>query len=161
MVFFGADIFTNIHVALSLVGIVAGVLVTLGMMANSALPGLSAIFLLTTIATSATGFGFPFGALLPSHIVGIISLVALAIALLARYVGGLSGAWRWIYIVTAVLSVYLNVFVLVAQTFLKVPAARALAPTQSEPPFLIAQAAVLVLFLLFGWISLARFHPRG
>jgi hypothetical protein len=108
-----------------------------------------------------TGFLFPFVQLLPSHVVGIISLIALAIAMVARYSLHMAGSWRGIYVVSAVLALYLNVFVLVAQTFLKVPAAHALAPTGKEPPFLIAKSAVLVLFIALGIFSAVKFHPEG
>ena len=124
--------FTLLHVIISLVGIVAGILVMVGLLGSSRMPGMTAIFLLTTILTSATGFLFPFTQLLPSHMVGILSLVLLAIACLALYVMKLSGPWRWIYVLTAIVSLYLNVFVLVIQGFLKVPFLHALAP--SVPP---------------------------
>ena len=113
------------------------------------------------MATSATGFGFPFDKLLPSHIVGIISLVVLAIAIFARYGQHLSGAWRWIYVVTATIAFYFNVFVLVAQAFLKVPALHAIAPTGSEPPFAIAQACVLIIFIGITIAAIRKFHPAA
>ncbi len=154
---FGMDTFTFVHVALSLIGIATGIIVFFGFIADSNLPGLTAIFLLTTVLTSATGFGFPFTKLLPSHIVGIISLVVLAVALFALYGAKLHGAWRWIYVVTASLALYLNVFVLIVQLFLKVPALHAVAPTQAEAPFVAAQGITLVAFLVLGFLAVRRF----
>lgn len=155
---FGSDTFTNVHVALSLIGIASGVLVLFGLLANKRLDFTTAIFLATTVATSVTGFGFPFGQLLPSHIVGIISLVVLAVTLYARYGAQMSGNWRWIYVTTATLALYLNVFVLVVQLFLKVQPLHDLAPTQGEPPFAIAQGITLVTFLLLGYLAVRRFR---
>lgn len=154
----GMDTFTFVHVALSLVGIATGFIVLLGLIANAELPGLTAIFLVTTVLTSATGFGFPFTTLLPSHIVGIISLVILAIALYALYGARLSGAWRSIYVVTASAALYLNVFVLIVQLFQKVPALHAVAPTQSETPFVGAQGLTLLIFIALGYLAVRRFH---
>ena len=130
----GMDTYTFVHVALSLIGIVAGIIVLLGWLADVRLPGWTVLFLATTVLTSVTGFGFPFSTLLPSHIVGIISLIVLAVALYALYGAHLSGAWRWIYLVTATIALYLNVFVLIVQGFIKIPALNALAPTQAEGP---------------------------
>lgn len=155
---FGADTFTNFHVALSLVGIGTGLIVLLGLLADKRLELVTFVFLATTVATSVTGFGFPFGTLLPSHIVGIISLVVLAVALYARYGAGLSGNWRWIYVTTATLALYLNVFVLVVQLFLKVETLHELAPTQAEPPFAIAQGLTLAAFLVLGYLAVRRFR---
>jgi hypothetical protein len=151
---------TLVHVALSLIGIGSGVVVLFGLIAANRRDRWTALFLATTAATSLTGFLFPFDKLLPSHVVGIISLVALAIAILARYVRRLTGAWRWIYAVSAVLGLYLNVFVLIAQAFQKVPALHALAPTQSEAPFAIAQLVVLALFVAIGILAVRRFHAE-
>jgi hypothetical protein len=151
--------FTLVHVVLSLMGILAG-LVALGeLFGGKPRGGVNAVFLATTVATSLTGFGFPFHRFLPSHAVGLISLVVLAVALFARYGRRLAGAWRWIYAVAAVLALYLNVFVLVAQLFQKVPGLKALAPTQSEPPFQIAQAAALVLMIVLAAVAVRRFRP--
>src|SRR6266478_8071389 len=116
------SIFTAVHVVISLVAIVSGIIVMFGLLGSKRMPGLTAIFLLSTILTSATGFLFPFTQLLPSHMIGIISLVLLAIACIALYAMRLAGPWRWIYVMTALVSLYLNVFVLVIQGFLKVPA---------------------------------------
>src|SRR5207253_1791059 len=120
--------FTFVHVLISLVGIGSGFVVLFGLLAGKRLNGWTALFLATTVATSVTGFGFPFDHLLPSHKVGIISLLVLAIAILARYVFHLAGAWRRIYVVSASVALYLNVFVGVVQAFEKVPALKELAP---------------------------------
>ena len=156
--------FVTVHVIISLVGIVAGIIVMFGLLTSSRMPGLTAIFLLFTILTSATGFLIPpllSEKLLPSHMIGILSLVLLAIACVALYGMKLSGAWRWIYAVTALLSLYLNVFVLVIQGFLKVPALHALAP--GEPPggpvFAVVQLIVLVFFVIVIIGAVRRFRP--
>ena len=151
--------FTTVHVVLSLIGIVAGIVAVLAMTASRLLPGWTLVFLVTTILTSVTGYFFPVDKILPSHIVGAISLAVLAIAVLALYARRLAGSWRWIYVVTATISLYLNVFVLVGQAFLKVGALKALAPTQSEPPFAIAQGVVFLAFLVIGFLAVRRFHP--
>jgi len=156
---FGMDTYTFVHVVISLVGIGSGLVVLVGLLTGKRLDGWTALFLLTTAATSLTGFGFPFDHLLPSHIVGIISLVALAVAAAARYVFHLAGFWRPIYVAGAVVSLYFNVFVLIVQLFLKVPALHALAPTQAEPPFAIVQGAVLVLFIVLGIVAAVRSRP--
>lgn len=152
--------FTAVHVIISLVGIVSGFIVLFGMLAAKRLNGWTALFLLTTVLTSVTGFGFPFTHLLPSHKVGIISLVVLAVAIMARYSFRMAGKWRSIYVITALLALYLNVFVLVVQSFEKVPALHAMAPTQTEPPFLVAQLAVLVLFIVLTILAVKKFHPE-
>jgi hypothetical protein len=151
--------FTTFHTVLSLVGIAAGLIVLLGMFGSKKLPGLTALFLATTVLTSVTGYFFPRDHILPSHIVGAICLVMLAIAIFALYTRQLAGSWRWIYVVTAVMALYLNAFVGVVQSFLKIPAVNALAPTQSEPPFLIAQSVLLLLFIVFCVVALRSFHP--
>jgi hypothetical protein len=153
--------FTLAHVIISLIGIVAGLVVMFGMLASDRKPGLTAIFLLFTILTSATGFLFPFTQLLPSHMIGILSLVLLAIACIALYVMKLSGSWRWIYVVTALLSLYFNVFVLVIQSFLKIPALTAVAPGNppSGPVFAVVQGIVLVFFVLMIIGAWRRFKP--
>ena len=146
--------YTFLHVLISLIGIGSGLVLMFGFITGKRLDNLTAVFLTTTVLTSVTGFGFPFDHLLPSHILGIISLVVLAIAIPARYVFNLADSLRWIYVVGASMALYLNVFVLIAQLFMKVPALKALAPTQSEPPFLVAQ-----LLVLLGTILAAkRFH---
>jgi hypothetical protein len=150
--------YTFLHVLISLVGIGSGFIVMFGFLTGKRLDGMAAIFLATTVATSVSGFGFPFDHLLPSHILGIISLVVLAIAIPARYVFHLAGAWRTTYVIGAAIALYLNVFVLVVQLFEKVPALKALAPTQKEPPFLVAQLLVLGLFVVLTILSARRFH---
>src|SRR5207302_8714330 len=142
--------FTMLHVFISLIGIVSGIIVMFAMLGSSRMPGLTAIFLLSTILTSATGLLFPFTQLLPSHMIGIISLVLLAIACIALYAMRLAGPWRWIYVVTALVSLYLNLFVLVIQSFLKIPVLHALAPSvpPSEPPFAVIQGLVLLFFVI-------------
>ena len=157
---FGTTTFSFVHVLLSLIGIGSGLVVVGGLLTRRRLDGWTAIFLVTTIATSVTGFGFPFVRLLPSHIVGGISLIVLAVAVFARYGRHLVKPWRSIYVIGAVTALYFNVFVLVVQLFLKLPSLNALAPTQSEPPFLIAQTAVLALFIAIGVAAVRRFHPR-
>ena len=150
--------FTMVHVLLSLVGIGSGFLVVYGMFAGKRFDGATAIFLVTTVLTSVTGFLFPFVHLLPSHVLGVISLVTLAIAILARYAFHMEGGWRGTYVVCAVLALYLNVFVLVAQAFMKVPALNVLAPTQKEPPFLVAQLVVMVIFIVLGVLAAKKFR---
>ena len=150
--------FTLAHVVISLIGIGSGLVVSLGMLNGKRLDGWTGFFLATTVLTSATGFGFPFEHLLPAHIVGVISLVVLALAIFARYGRRLAGAWRRVYVIGAVVALYLNVFVLVVQLFRRVPALQALAPTQSEPPFAIAQLAVLALFIVLGVFATKRFR---
>lgn len=155
--------FTTLHVIISLIAIVAGLAVMFGMLGSRQMPALTAIFLLFTILTSATGFLFPFTQLLPSHIVAILSLVLLAIACVALYAMKLAGPWRWIYVLTALVSLYLNVFVLVIQSFLKIPPLHALAPSvpPSEPPFAIVQGVVLVLFVVAIVGVWRRFRPAA
>jgi hypothetical protein len=148
--------FTLVHVLISLVGIGSGLLVAYGMLLGKRFDGATMIFLITTVLTSVTGFLFPFERLLPSHIFGIISLPVLALAIYARYARRLAGAWRAIYVVSAVLALYLNVFVLVAQIFLKVPAAHALAPAGKEPPFLVVQLIVLAIFIVLGVFAVKK-----
>jgi hypothetical protein len=150
--------YTVIHVVISLVGIASGLMVVLGLIVGKQLRPWTGIFLVTTIATSVTGFGFPFDHLLPSHIVGCISLVVLAVAMYALYGRHLSGAWRRIYVITAVIALYLNVFVLVVQSFRRVPALQALAPTQTEWPFLLMQFLVLDMFVTLGAIAAIKFR---
>jgi hypothetical protein len=151
--------FTLVHVLISLVAIAAGLIAMIGLLGSNPMRGWTALFLVTTILTSVTGFFFPFVQLLPSHIVGIISLVLLTAAVVALYVGHLAGVWRPVYVVTAMLSLYLNVFVLVVQAFQKVGPLHVLAPTQSEPAFLVAQGLTLVFFGLVIIGALRRFRP--
>jgi hypothetical protein len=152
--------FTLLHVIISAVAIVSGLVVLFGMLGSHGLPRWTALFLFATVLTSVTGFYFPGTTLTPARIFGIASLVVLVPTLLARYAFRLRGAWRWIYVGGAVIVLYLNVFVLVVQSFAKVPELQPLAPTQSEPPFLIAHAAVLGVFVLLGIAALLLFHPE-
>jgi hypothetical protein len=158
--FLGMSTFTFIHVALSLVGIVSGFVVVAGMLESRRRDGWTLLFLATTVATSVTGFGFAREHVLPSHVVGVISLVLLAVAIFALYVFALRRSWRWIYVVSALSALYLDVFVLVAQAFQKLPLLHALAPRQSEPPFAIVQGLVLLGALVLGAVAVRRFHPR-
>jgi hypothetical protein len=151
--------FTLLHVVLTLVAIGSGLIVAGGIFASHKLPGTTALFLFTTALTSVTGFLFPIRGFTPALGVGILACVILAVALFALYKEHLVGAWRWMYVITALVSLYLNVFVLVAQSFMKVSALNALAPTQSEPPFAITQAVVLVIFILIGLIAVVKFRP--
>jgi hypothetical protein len=153
--------FTLVHVVISLIAIAAGLLVMFGLLGSNRMPGMTAIFLLFTILTNATGFLFPFTKLLPSHIIAVLGLVLLAIACLALYGMKLAGAWRWIYVVTAMTSLYLNIFVLVIQSFLKIPFLHALAPSvpPSEPPFAVVQGLVLLFFVVVIIGSIRRFRP--
>jgi hypothetical protein len=155
-----AAAYTFLHVLISLIGIGFGLIVFIGLLGGKRLDRWTAIFLVSTALTSVTGFGFPFDHLLPPHKVGIISLVVLTIAVFARYKFHLAGSWRWIYVVGAVLALYFNVFVLVVQLFLKVPALKAMAPTQSEPPFVASQLIVLALFIALGIFAVKRFRDE-
>jgi hypothetical protein len=143
---------------ISLIAIVSGLVVIFGMLLGRPLDGWTALFLATTAATSVTGFFFPFHGVTPAIVVGAISLVILAVAGLARYSRHLAGPWRWIYVVTAVVALYFNVFVLVVQLFQKIPALKALAPTQSEPPFAVSQLIVLIAFVVLGISAVRRFR---
>src|SRR5580704_4774950 len=152
--------FTLVHVVLSFAGIVTGWVVLRGMFAAQRMAGWTAVFLATTVLTSVTALLFPTATFDPPKVVGVISLVALAVALFGLYGKHLAGAWRPIYVVAAVLALYLNCFVAVVQAFQKLPFLEPLAPTQSEPPFQIAQAVVLVAFIVFGVVAARRFHPE-
>jgi hypothetical protein len=151
--------FTLVHVVLSLVGIAAGLVVLRGMLDSRRLEGWTALFLTTTVLTSVTGYFFPRDQILPSHIFGAVSLIALAIAIVALYGYRLARSWRWIYVGTAVLALYLNVFVAVVQAFLKIPFLNALAPTQDSPVFAAAQGVVLLVFVALGWLAVRSFRP--
>lgn len=152
---------TLVHVILSLIGILTGFVAVFGMIAGKRLDGWTAIFLVTTTLTSITGFLLPFHKLLPSHILGIISLVVLAVAIPARYLKQLAGPWRKTYAITATIALYLNVFVLVAQLFMKVPALHAMAPNGSEPPFLVSQIVVMAVFVVLAIAAAIKFHPEA
>ena len=152
--------FTLFHVLLSLVGIGAGLVVFYGLLTSNRFDGWTKLFLNTTVATSVTGFLFPVHRFLPSHAVGILSLIALAIAILARYRFNLAGGWRRTYVVTAIMALYFNVFVLIVQLFQKVPLLKSIAPTQSEPPFQMAQLATLLIFIFLGVRATMRFRSQ-
>jgi hypothetical protein len=152
------ETYTAVHVVISLVGIGSGLIVVFGMLNGKFLHGWNGLFLLTTVLTSVSGFGFPFAHLLPSHKVGIISLLVLAIAIVARYAQKLAGGWHRTYVICAVIALYLNVFVLVVQSFLKVPALHALAPSGNELPFLVAQLIALAIFIGLGIGAAKKFH---
>jgi glucose-6-phosphate-specific signal transduction histidine kinase len=153
--------YTLLHTLISLVGIGSGLVVLFGLFWGKRLDAWTGVFLATTVATSATGFGFPFHELLPSHVVGLISLAVLAVAIVARYRFHLRGGWRKVYVISAVLALYLNVFVLVVQAFLKVPALNALAPKQTEPPFAVSQGIALLLFVVAGILAATRFRAEA
>ena len=153
--------FTLFHVVVSLIAIVTGIIVAVTMLGSKTANSWTAIFLATTALTSITGFLFPRDQVLPSHIVGAISLLVLIIAIAALYGYRLARSWRWIYVVSALAALYLNVFVLVAQAFMKVPILNALAPTPSDPGFIVAQLIVLALFVALGIRAVRRFHPEA
>jgi hypothetical protein len=152
--------FTTLHVIISLVGVISGIVVLVGMLNGKPLAGWTALFLATTVLTSVTGFLFPSTGFTPAQGFGVLSLILLAVALFALYGRHLAGAWRWIYVVTALFALYLNCFVTVVQSFQKLPFLRSLAPTQSEPPFQIAQVVVLLIFILAGIAAVRKFHPE-
>jgi len=143
----GMTTFVFVHVVLSLIGILTGLIVMFGLLGAKRLDGWTAIFLLTTVATSVTGFLLPAHHFMPSHGVGIVSMVVLVLAILARYAFHLGGGWRRAYVVSAMIALYLNVFVLIAQAFQKVPSLKAMAPTGSEPPFLVSQVVCMAVFI--------------
>ena len=161
MSFFASSTFTQIHVVLSLIGIVAGLVALFGFFRSNPLNNWTLIFIVTTVATTLTGFLFPFRGFTPAIGTGIVSSLVLAPTVLARYTFNVTGPWRWIYVVGAVVSLYLNCFVLVVQAFLKVPALHALAPQGTEPAFVLTQGLVLVLFVIAGFIAVRRFHPAA
>jgi len=149
--------FTLLHVVISLIGIFAGLIVLFGMFSAKRLNSWTALFLVTTVLTSVTGFFFHSTSFGPPHALGILSLVVLAVAIPALYVYRLAGSWRWIYVAGAVVALYFNVRVV--QAFQKLSFLQPLAPTQSEPPFLIAQAVVLAIFVVLGIVAVRSFHP--
>jgi hypothetical protein len=160
--FAGFTAFTWLHTILSLIMLLAGAVVTFGMIGGRRLDGWMTTYLITAVLTSATGFGFlPIEKLLPSHILAILSLVLLAIALAARYVFHLAGAWRWIFAVMVVVTTYFDYFVLVVQLFTKVPGLHMLAPTQAEPPFAVVQGVVLVIFAVLTIWAAVKFRPQA
>jgi hypothetical protein len=159
--------FTQFHVIISLIAIVSGIVVALGMLGARRMPGITALFLITTVATSVTGFMFDtpvdaprvIGSLDPAKIIGLISLIVLALAIAALYAYKLAGAWRGTYVVASIIALYFNCFVLVVQSFQKIPFFHAWAPTQKEPPFAVAQGVLLVLFIGLGIAAFKKFRP--
>jgi hypothetical protein len=154
----GMNAFTLFHVVLSLLGIASGFVVVFGMLAGKRRDRCTVVFLTTTVLTSVTGFLFPFHGFMLSYVFGVLSMIVLALAIYARYVRHLAGGWRRTYVISAVIALYLNFFVLIVQAFRKVPALTALAPTQSEPPFIVAQGAALVLFVALGAAAASKFR---
>jgi len=152
-------IYTIIHTLLSLVAIFTGFAVLFGLLAGNRLDGWTKWFLITAVATTATGFFFPFHGITPGIKLGVISLVVLVVTIYARYAKHLASAWRWIYAVGAVLALYFNVFVAIVQSFEKIPALHAMAPTQTEQPFKLTQLSVLGLFVVLGFVAAIRFRP--
>jgi hypothetical protein len=153
-------IYTIVHTLISIAGIFSGLVVMFGMLAGKRLDGWTRWFLITTVLTSVTGFFFPFHGFTPAYAVGAISLVVLGLAIFARCQRQLAGPWRWLYVIGAMIALYLNVFVGIVQAFLKIPALHAMAPTQTEPPFQIAQLVTLALFVLLTIIAAIRFRPE-
>jgi hypothetical protein len=154
----GSAAFTLFHTALSLVQLVSGIIVVIALVGSRNGGPWLWVYLVSAIATSVTGFGFPADKFLPSHAFGIISLVLLLFVLLARFAFHLAGAWRWVYVISLVITVYLDAFVAVVQAFLKIPALHALAPAGSEPPFAIAQGVLFVIFVILGIVATRKFH---
>jgi hypothetical protein len=152
------SMFTLLHVIISLVGISAGLIALLGLLGGKLYRGLTALFLITTVLTSVTGFLFPFKGMTPGIILGILSILVLVLAIVALYVGKLAGAWRGTYVITSSLALYFNFFVLVAQSFAKIPALKSIAPTQASPVFGITQLVVLVIFIVLTIRAFRNFH---
>jgi hypothetical protein len=153
-------LFLQLHVLISLIGMASGFVVVYGLLTDKPLRGWTALFLVATVLTGVTGFPLPPFGFDPPRAVGTILLVLLAVAVVALYAFQLAHAWRWVYIVSATMALYLNVFVGVIQAFQKLPILQPLAPTQSEPPFLAAQVAVLAAFVAIGVVAVIRFHPE-
>ena len=154
------QIYTIIHVLISLMGILSGFVVLSGLLTAKKLDGWTAFFLITTGLTSVTGFFFPFHGVTPAIVTGIVALVVLAVAVFARYARKLAGAWRKTYVISAMFALYANVFVLIVQSFQKIPALKSIAPTQTEPPFKLTQLLVLVLFVVFTVLAAIKFKDK-
>jgi hypothetical protein len=152
--------FTLFHVLISLVGIATGLVVLFGMIRAQRLDSWTTVFLATTVATSVTGFLFPFNGVTPGIIVGILSLLVLAPAIYGRYSKGLAGGWRKAYVIGSVIGLYFNVFVFIVQSFQKLPALHSLAPTGTEVPFQLVQGINLVSFVTLGVMATKGFHPE-
>lgn len=153
------SLYTIVHVVMSLVGIGSGIFVMVGFLTSQRLDRSTSFFLATTTLTSVTGFGFPAEHITPAHIVGILSLSVLGLAVYARSVRHLQGNWRGLFIISSSIAFYLNAFVLVVQLYLKVPVLKAIAPSQTEPAFVISQSILIVGFIILALLSLKRFHP--
>jgi hypothetical protein len=153
------EVLTIVHVAISLIGIVAGFAVIFGMFGNNPMEGVAKIFLWMTILTSVTGFFYPIHEVTPGIVIGVLSLIVLAFTWTARYTKHMAGGWRATYVITAILAQYFNFFVLIVQSFEKVPALHTLAPTGKEPPFAATQGFFLLLFIVFTIVALKKFHP--
>jgi hypothetical protein len=154
-------LYTRLHVAISVIAIAAGLVVVRGMLAARVFRAVTPLFLVTTLLTSLTGFLFPFHGVTPGIVIGILSVVLLLAAIVALYSFHLAGAWRWIYVVSSVIALWFNVFIFIVQSFEKVPALHALAPTQAEPPFKITQLLFLIIFVLLGVFAVRKFHPSA
>ena len=152
--------YTLFHVLLSLIGIAAGLVVLYGMLVARHWPAWTHVFVWTTVATTLTGFGFPFNGFTPAIGTGIVSTFILVLTVIALYGKKLSGSWRRTYVISAIAALYLNVFVLIVQLFLKVPSLHALAPQGKEPPFAITQAVALLAFVIAGFAAAQRFRPK-
>jgi hypothetical protein len=157
---FSLSSYTILHVVICFLAILTGLVVVFGMIANKRLDSWTFWFLFMTALTNLTGFGFPFDHLLPSHFLAILSLAVMLVAVIARYAFGMQGAWRGLYVAGATAALWTNMFALVAQSFGKIPALTALAPTQSEPPFFIAEVAMLAIFVVLGFVAARKFHPQ-
>jgi hypothetical protein len=153
------SLYTQIHVAISVIAIAAGLVTVRGMLAARVFRAVTALFLITTMLTSLTGFLFPFHGVTPGIVIGILSVILLLAAILALYAFHLAGAWRWVYVVSSVAALWFNVFIFIVQSFEKIPVFHALAPTQSEPPFKIAQLLFLAIFVFLGIFAVRKFHP--
>jgi hypothetical protein len=154
------SLYTQIHVAISVIAIAAGLVAVRGMLAARIFRAVTALFLITTMFTSLTGFLFPFHGVTPGIVIGILSVILLLIAIFALYSRHLAGAWRWIYVITSVIALWFNVFIFIVQSFEKIPALHALAPTQTEAPFKIAQLTALLIFIVLGIFAVRKFHPQ-
>jgi uncharacterized membrane protein SirB2 len=159
--FFSLATFTVVHVLISLAAIVAGFVVLGAMIKGQHWRGWTAFFLATTVLTSVTGFMFPIHGLTPGLVVGALSMVVLGFAVYGLYLKHLAGSWKTAYVVNSVVALYFNFFVLIAQSFQKIPALKALAPTQSEPPFAVAQLVTLVAFVVLGTLAVKNFRGVG
>ncbi len=157
----GMTTLTFVHVLLSLLGIASGLVVVVGLLGGKRLSGWTTVFLASTVLTSVTGFFFPFHKLLPGHVLGVLSLLALGLAIMALYGLRLAGVWRRVYVISAVIALYFNVFVLIAQLFDKVPELKALAPTKSSPLFLVVQLFVMLTFVAIGALATQRFRTEA